>query len=118
MSDEPKQNQIAEAIQKRRHAEGLVWMVIQTAPSEPVTDGKGAFVTDESGQMQYRGKEDAWQPLMDHDTPEWVKEPEVIAQLKNGIHVSRHPEAGGRWYRGVICEPAINMDEIQETNPQ
>lgn len=96
---------VRRGINNREHAPGLVWLVIQMAPSEPFLDHKGAFVTTTEGKMLYRPKPDSWIPLLQHDTPEWVKDPEIINKLRNGEEVSLKPEEGGMWYRGIVCKP-------------
>ena len=44
---------------------------------------------------------DTWIGLHQSDVPEWVKDPEVVAKLRDGVKVCWAPSEGTMWYRGV-----------------
>jgi len=94
---------INDAIENREHTKGLVWLVIESAKSVVQTDAGGAFVVGESGQMVYGPDDDTWQRLRPEDVPEWLKQDMLIKELMDGVQVCSHADAGGMWYRGVIC---------------
>lgn len=102
-----KQIEIDGAVQKREHHRGLVWLVIEYALSEMQRDESGAFVLDAAnpGQFLHRPKKDSWLPLHPDDTPEWLKDPEIIDRLRNGFELNRNPAHGGLWFRAKICTP-------------
>ena len=94
-----------EAIETRMHADGLVWMVVQSAPSIIEFDEDGVMVIDEEGSPAYIPDEDNWESLRQDDVPDWVMTNEIIGDLREGKCVGMHVNEGGRWYRGLICSP-------------
>ena len=80
------------------------YMVVEWTSSEPQLDSLGAFIVDEvTGDMYYRPIEDAWEPIMQGDLPDWVRKPDTIAKIREGLAVSMEPEKGGKWYRAREC---------------
>lgn len=96
---------ISFAVKERKHIDGLQWLIFQTTESVAQRDGKGAFVTDDKGSLIYGPDEDGWKDTMDFDIPDWVKQPEVIGQMRQGERVSADPEKGTKWYRVVLIKP-------------
>jgi len=58
---------------------------------------------------------DGWQPVMQHDVPEWVKEPSIMGRLVAGEQCMDVAEgdAGSYWYRAV---PVVSKPEQTMVN--
>jgi hypothetical protein len=108
-----KQIEVDGAAEKREHHKGLVWLVIEFSASEPQQDETGAFVPDAAnpGKLLHRPKKDGLTPLSPLDTPEWLKDPEIIDRLRNGFELNRAPADGGLWYRGKVCTPSKKQED-------
>lgn len=103
---EERDEAIQEAVEKRTHADGLVWLAYEVTRSRMAVDDGGAFVRGADGGPVYEPDPDGWTPLMPDDVPDWLKEPGVVNELRGGTQVCKNPDKDGRWYRGVICRPA------------
>lgn len=106
-----KKSNINKAIQERKHADGLVWLVIQAAESHAITDENGVFITHAgTNKLVYGPDPKTWKDLHPDSIPEWVKDRGVINELRKGVEVCKDPDNGGIWYRGVICAPPDNSE--------
>ena len=104
---------VEDAVKSRKHTEGLVWLVIESTPSIPVVSSRGAFELDERGHMRYGPDAKAWRALRPEDIPEWVKQPGIIKELRDGVEISSQPGDGGRWFRGLINSPPDIDDKVK-----
>lgn len=42
-----------------------------------------------------------WVSIHPEDTPDWVKTPDALAEMREGTRICADPEGGSRWYRVV-----------------
>lgn len=102
---------VSEAIENRRYAKGLAWLVIEDTKSIPVMDSDGAVVVGDDGEDVYGPDVDGWAMMVPEDIPEWIKQDGLIKELIDGAEVSSRPTEGSRWYRGNVCTPQPVSDE-------
>jgi hypothetical protein len=97
-------DEIEEAAQQVKHADGLVWLVIQSAASK--------FDLNDDGVMEYMPDDENWESLTASDVPGWAQLPPAIKDMMAGKRICMEPDAGGRWYRGIKCTPPTLKERI------
>lgn len=53
---------------------------------------------------EWEADPDKWNPILGLDLPLWVKDPQVMGKIRNGLCVCNSINAKSRWYRGFPVE--------------
>tara|TARA_R110002096_G_scaffold210340_1_gene397658 strand:+ start:5120 stop:5461 length:342 start_codon:yes stop_codon:yes gene_type:complete len=77
-------------------------LIIECAPGGVALLPSGEMAKDDNGEFMYEPLDDKWRKLHPADVPDWVKQPSVIGDMREGTRINQSPSNGGLWFRCLV----------------